>query len=162
MASIFCWMEKRRRKKNWLGTFWKYWVFVPSTPGSELKKRMQCKEEESRAGGRERWPIKIIEIAGKTLEPTLVNSDQFKWKVCSNKKCLPNSNDGKKINCRRNCISYKITCLICLKDGKSGDMSTCYYGESEKICSVVQRSIYLSLIARKNISDQNQLFISIF
>jgi hypothetical protein len=93
---------------------------------------MQCKEEESRAGGREAWPIKIIEMAGKTLERTLVNSDPFNGNVCSDNKCLLNSNSDSKINYRRNCICYKITCMICLKDGKSGDMSTCYYGESGK------------------------------
>ena len=81
---------------------------------------------------REAWPIKIIEMAGKTLERMLVKSDPFNGNVCSDKKCLPNSNADNKINCRRNCICYKITCLICLKDGKSGDMSTCYYGESGK------------------------------
>ena len=32
---------------------------------------MQVKEEESRAGGREKYPIKIIETAGRTLEQTL-------------------------------------------------------------------------------------------
>ena len=47
---------------------------VPPTPGSELKKIMQEKEEKMRAGGRENWPIKIIEMAGRTLEQTLVKS----------------------------------------------------------------------------------------
>ena len=126
------WMEKKRRKKNWLGSFWKLCVFFPAMPRSELKKRMQCKEEESRAGGREAWPIKIIEMVSKTLEQTLVKPDPFNGNVCSDKKCLHNSNDDNKLNCRRNCICYKITCLICLKDGKSGDMSSCYNGESEK------------------------------
>ena len=46
---------------------WKSCVFVPTTPGSDLKKRMQLKEEESRAGGREAWMFKIFEMAGKTL-----------------------------------------------------------------------------------------------
>ena len=53
-------MEKREKKKNWLAPFWKASIFVPSTPGSELTKRMQEKEEETRAGGREGWPIRII------------------------------------------------------------------------------------------------------
>ena len=70
-------MEKHSKKKNWLGTFWKSCIFVPPTPGSELKKKMQEKEEQLRAGGRESWPIKIIEMAGKTLEQTLVKTDPF-------------------------------------------------------------------------------------
>ena len=60
------WLAKRRKKNNWLGPFWKSCIFVPPTPGSELKKLMQSKEEEMRAGGRETYPIKIIEIAGKS------------------------------------------------------------------------------------------------
>ena len=59
------WLAKRRKKNNWLGPFWKSCIFVPPTPGSELKKLMQSKEEEMRAGGRETYPIKIIETAGK-------------------------------------------------------------------------------------------------
>ena len=38
------WLAKRRKKKNWLGPFWKSAIFVPPTPGSELKKQMQAKE----------------------------------------------------------------------------------------------------------------------
>ena len=36
-----------------------------------------------RAGGREEFPIKIIETAGKTLERTLVNSDPFNGNQCN-------------------------------------------------------------------------------
>ena len=61
------WLAKRRKKKNWLGPFWKSAIFVPPTPGSELKKQMQAEEEEMRAGEREGYPIKIIQTAGKTL-----------------------------------------------------------------------------------------------
>ena len=68
---------KRRKKKTWSGPFWKYCIFVPPTPGSELKKLMQVKEEQMRAGGHESWPINIIEMAGRTLEQTLVKTDPF-------------------------------------------------------------------------------------
>ena len=46
-------VEKMRKKKNWLGPFWKSCIFVPPTPESELKKMMQEKEEKIRAGGHE-------------------------------------------------------------------------------------------------------------
>ena len=82
-------MDKQKKKKNWLGPFWKSCIFVPPTPGSELKKRMQEKEEQLRPGGRESWPIKIIEMAGKTLEHTLVQTDPFKGNSCSDKNCVP-------------------------------------------------------------------------
>ena len=93
---------------------------------------MQAKEEQLRPGGRESWPIKIIEMAGKTLEQTLVNTDPFNGNKCNDKKCLPNNNEKNKISCRRNCICYSITCLLCLQAGKSGDMASTYYGESGK------------------------------
>ena len=48
------------------------------------------------------------------------------------KNCLPTQIPKNKINCRRNCICYKITCLICLKDGRSGELATKYFGESGK------------------------------
>ena len=57
----------------------------------ELQKRMQEREEQLRAGGRESWPIKIIEIAGKTLEQTLVKTDPFNnGNSCNDKKSQRN------------------------------------------------------------------------
>ena len=131
------WLEKKRKKSNWLGTFWKSCIFVPPTPGSELKKKMQSKEEEMRAGGRESYPIKIIETAGKTLEQTLVNTDPFEGNKCTDEKCEPNKNPKNKISCRRNCICYRVTCLLCLEAGRPADVShylecACYYGQSAK------------------------------
>ena len=121
-----------RKKKNWLGPFWKSCIFVPPTPGSELKKMMQEKEEKMRAGGREAWPIKIIETAGRTLEQTLVKTDPFNGNQCYDKNCLPSKVGNNKINCRRNCVCYKIACKLCLLDGRSGALSATYYGESGK------------------------------
>ena len=37
------WLEKRRKSKNWLGSEYKSCIFVPPTPGSELKKLLQQK-----------------------------------------------------------------------------------------------------------------------
>ena len=121
---------KRREKNNWLGLFWKSCILVPPTPGSELKKQMQAKEEEMRAGGREAFPIKIIETAGKTLEQTLVNTDPFNGNQCSDEKCEPNKNPKNKISCR-------INGLCCLRAGRPADVTAysdcaCYYGESAK------------------------------
>ena len=52
-------MDSRTKSQNWLGPNYKSCIFVPPTPGSELKKLLQQKEEEMRPGGREGWPIKI-------------------------------------------------------------------------------------------------------
>ena len=125
-------LEKQQKQKNWLGDFWKSCIFVPPTPGSWLKKEMQRKEEDLRAGGREAWPIKIIETAGKTLEQTLVDTDPFGGNKCNDPKCLLNSSSSTKINCRRNGVCYQITCLLCLRARKTGDRATRYKGESGK------------------------------
>ena len=130
------WLAKRRKKNNWLGPFWKSAIFVPPTPGSELKKQMQAKEEELRAGGREGYPIKIIETAGRTLEQTLVNTDPFGGNQCTDEKCEPNKNPKNRINCRRNCVCYRVTCLLCLAAGRPADVTylecACYYGQTAK------------------------------
>ena len=131
------WLEKKRKKSNWLGKFWKSCIFIPPTPGSELKKRMQAKEEETRAGGREAFPIKIIETAGRTLEQTLVNTDPFDGNKCTDEKCEPNRNPKNKISCRRNGVTYRVSCLCCLRAGRPCDLSAylkcaCYFGESAK------------------------------
>ena len=42
-------MDKRNKKSNWLGPFYKSCIFDPSTLGGELKRRMQLKEKELRA-----------------------------------------------------------------------------------------------------------------
>ena len=134
------WLDKKKKKKNWLGPFWKSCIFVPPTPGSELKKMMQQKEEETRVGGRENWPIKIIETAGRTLEQTLVNTDPFGGNQCHDAKCLPSKDPKNKINCRRNNVCYRVTCLLCLKAGSPNtqhdcyDTCTCYFGQSGKNC----------------------------
>ena len=87
--------------------------FLPPTLGSELQKNMQKIEKEMRPGGREMWPIKIIETAGKTLESVLVRADPFMGNKCVDPKCLPNKNPKNKINCRRNNIGYRIPCKQC-------------------------------------------------
>ena len=105
-------LAKKSKSKNWLGSF-KSCIFVPPTPGSELKTIMQNIEKDMRPGGREKWPIKIIETSGKTLESVLVKADPFQGNKCLDPKCLPNKNPKNQIYCRRNNIGYKIPCKIC-------------------------------------------------
>ena len=69
--------QRKRKQKRWLGADYKSYIFVPPTPGSELRKIMQEKEKEMRAGGREKYAIKVIESAGNTVERMLVNTDPF-------------------------------------------------------------------------------------
>ena len=140
-------MAKREKRKNWLGPFWKSCVCVPSTPGSELKKRMQKKEEETRAGGREGWPIRIIEMAGKTLEHTLVNVDPFNGNQCKDKKCLPNQIE---VRLTAEGIVYA-TKLFALSAGRLASQKTsqhAFLGNQGKICTVVLKNIFQSLIVK--------------
>ena len=76
------WLDKKRKSKNWLGSSYKSCIFVPPTPGSELRKLLQRKEIEMRPGGREDWPIKIVETAGKSIECCLVTTDPFHGNQC--------------------------------------------------------------------------------
>ena len=65
---------------------------------------MQQKEEELQKGGRESFPVKIIETAGKTLEQTLVDTDPFNWNECADKKCVVSNNtnvNNNKTNCTK-------------------------------------------------------------
>ena len=94
------------QKKKWLGATFKYFIFVPTTPGAELKQRMQKKgkADETRAGGREDWPIRIMEGTGKNIKRSVVNTDPFNGNHCNDKKCLPNKSEVSKINCRKQTI----------------------------------------------------------
>ena len=69
------WLESKKKTRNWLGGKYKSCIFVPPTPGSELRKRLQKVEQNMRPGGRENWAIKVIEMAGKPLEKALVKTD---------------------------------------------------------------------------------------
>ena len=153
--------DKQRKKKNWLGPFWTSCICVPPTPGSELKKLMQKKGEELQKGGRESFPIKIIETAGKTFKQTLVNTDPFNGNECQDKKCVvsnnPNNNNNK-ISCRRNSISYQVTCLLCVKAGREGVMATNYYGESWKNMHCRAEEPYQNSIANPRNCKTSQHF----
>ena len=50
--------------------------------------------------GRENWPIKIIETAGRKLERALVKSDPFGGNKFEDKTCIPNKNPKNTIGCR--------------------------------------------------------------
>ena len=69
-------------------------------------------------------------MAGRTMEQTLVKSDPFNGNKCTDKKCIPSKVGNTKRNCRRNCICYKISCKLCLRDGRSRVVSATYIGVS--------------------------------
>ena len=95
---------------------------------------MQLKEKELRPGGRENFPIKIVETAGKPLERVLVNNDPFDGNKCSDKQCLPNRNPKNRISCQKNNVGYELKCKICHWAGGSGPEPelnpATYFGET--------------------------------
>ena len=91
-------------------------------------------------------------MAGRTLEQTLVKTYPFNGNNCTDKKCIPSQTDSK-INCRKNCICYKITCKLSLLDGKSGDISATYFGESGK--NMHCRAKEQNSTVRKNTLERN-------
>ena len=150
------WLEKRRKARCWLGDKYKSCIFVPPTPNSELRKLMQNKEEEMRPGGREGWPIKMIETAGKTLEKSLVKRDPFNGNQCGDKSCIPANNKNNKISCRRNNIGYRISCKICLLAGKSD--GGVYIGETGENMHIRIKSHLSKFNSKKNEIRESSAF----
>ena len=69
--------------------------FYPSDTKWTSKETNAREGKTASSGGREEWPIKMIEMAGKTLERCLVNVDPFNGNQCSDKSCLPAKNTKK-------------------------------------------------------------------
>ena len=148
-------LESRNKSQNWLGPKYKSCIFVPPTPGSELKQLLQQKEVEMRPGGREDWPIKIIETSGKSLERCIVKTDPFNGNQCLDKTCLPAQNKNNKISCRMNNIGYRIPCKICIKEGKNG----IYIGETGENMHVRMKSHLTKFNSKKpHIRDSSAFF----
>ena len=89
---------------------------------------MQEKEKEMRAGGREKYAIKVIESAGNTVERMLVKTDPFNGNKCGDENCVVSKDPENKINCRKNNVGYSMECKICQRNGGS----TKYFGETGK------------------------------
>ena len=113
-----------------------------------------------RPGGREDWPIKIVETAEKSLERCLVTADPFHGNKCSDKSCLPARNENNKISCRRNNVGYRIPCKLCQKAGESD--GAVYIGETGENMHTRMKSHLSNSIPRNLISGRAQLFINTF
>ena len=92
-------------------------IFVPATPGGELKRRYQ---EVIRAA---KVKVGVSEVPGANLKKRLQKSDPFKERKCNDsEKCMV-CGDGKGGMCRRDGVTYEIMCKGC--DGK-------YVGETSR------------------------------
>ena len=81
-------------------------IFVPATPGSQLKNRYMREIKE--AG----FKIKVVEQSGVTLKRVLQRSDTFREKQCNNFDCLVCSTGGKG-SCRSTGVTYELVCQVC-------------------------------------------------
>ena len=97
--------QKMQKKKNWYKNGETESVlFVPATPNSELKRKMQEKLKSKDT------KIKVIERSGTKIVRLLQRNDPFKKKECTDtSNCLVCSS-GKPGGCRDNSIVYCIKC----------------------------------------------------
>jgi len=97
--------QKEERKKNWYNTGdVESVLFIPATPDSELKNKMQEELKKKNA------KIKIIEKSGTKIVRLLQRNDPFKERRCSDAdNCLVCSSEKPGV-CRDTSIVYQIKC----------------------------------------------------
>ena len=102
---------KRNKRKAWFsGKAGKNEtvIFVPATPGSDLKKRYLRVVEEAGMG------IAIVETPGTSLKKRLQKSDPFRQKKCgSEETCMVCGQGGEGGKCRREGVTYEVECKEC-------------------------------------------------
>ena len=82
-------------------------VFVPATPGSELRRRYQKVIEDSKVR------IAVAEVPGNSLKKRMQKSDPFREKSCRNADMCMVCGDGEGGRCRREGVTYEVRCKGC-------------------------------------------------
>ena len=86
-------------------------IFVPTTPGGVLIKRMRRVAEEE---GKEGIEYKIMEVRGRTIIREVQRSNPTATQGCNDRYCIAcNEQKGKGGDCRRNNVSYQIEYQLC-------------------------------------------------
>ena len=123
--------ESQRRRDNW---YWKgrfdWVVFVPGTPGSQLKQKYT--KEIKDAG----FKVKVVEQSGATIKSVLQRSDPFREKTCSKVDCLVCRNRGKG-SCRT-AVIYELVCQDC-KNKDVGETSRSAYTSRKEHLNALKR-----------------------
>ena len=105
--------EKRVKKNEWFrGKEGKNEtvVFVPATPGSELKKRYQKTIEKAKV------KVAVVEVPGTSVKRKVQRSDPFRSRECGDKEmCMVCGSEGKGGNCRSTGVTYEVRCKKCGK-----------------------------------------------
>ena len=102
--------EKRKRikKEEWYQKGgYESPIFIPATPRSELKKKLQRKVNETDI------KLKIVEKTGWTLKRTLQKTSISKQKKCVDESCMICETSRKRGMCRKEGVTYEIVCKKC-------------------------------------------------
>ena len=96
--------ERRRKKTNWFKRGGNLSVlFIPASPGSELKKQYEKCIRESGVG------VKVVEKSGRTIKSIVQRSDPFQEPGCADsEKCLICSGGDGKGRCRHTDVVYEV------------------------------------------------------
>ena len=92
-------------------------VFVPATPGSELRRRYQKIIQDAKVR------IAVAEVPGASLKKRIQKSDPFREKTCRDADVCMVCGDGDGGRCRREGVTYEVKCKGC--EGK-------YIGETSR------------------------------
>ena len=148
--------EKQTKKRNWFrneNSMYKTVLFVPPTPGSQLAKELQKRENELNKYNEER--IKIVESGGVKIEELLTKKNPFKKGKCGEIACplCKNKSADEKIEilCNTNNIGYRWTCQNC----KNDDKKRVYEGESSRSARLRGKE---HLQGYKNKNESNMLY----
>ena len=110
-------------------------IFVPATPGGELRKRYQKLISDTKV------KVAVAEVPGASIKKRLQKSDPFKEEKCRDPaKCMVCDGEGKGGRCRSEGATYEIGCKGC--NGK-------YVGETSRNAFTRGREHLLDL-HRKN------------
>ena len=101
--------ERRRKKTNWFKRGGNLSVvFVPATPGSELKKQYEKCIRENGVG------VKVVERSGRTIRSIVQRSDPFQEPGCADsERCMVCSRGDGKGRCRQTGVVYEVKCDSC-------------------------------------------------
>ena len=123
--------EERRKKKRESKHDWSTKggciapIFVPSSPGGELARRMKKVAEKEKKG---EIQFKIVEMGGRRLKNELQKSNPLSTPGCEKSDCIAcRKEKGKGGQCRRNNVNYEIECHLC-----KNTSPTSYIGETAR------------------------------
>ncbi|PFX11897.1 hypothetical protein AWC38_SpisGene24230 [Stylophora pistillata] len=99
--------ERKKRRDNWFRKGgYETVIFVPATPGSQIKRRYTREIKATE------FKIKVVEQSATTLKAMLQKSDPFKQRRCTNADCLLCRTDGNG-SCRSTGITFELVCRTC-------------------------------------------------